>query len=523
MRKISYYVIAVVVAGAALTSLWIYQRYFKPTDQAFLYFQVDRGDIQEAIRVRSEVVAQKEFELEFPFTGTVEAVYVKDSQAVSAGQRLMKLETKDLALQVSQLGAVVAQRKADLAKLAAGATVEDISVSEGKLASATVGLQEAKTNLVDKVKDAYTKSDDTVRAKTDQLFDNPRSTSPSLNTTISSGSSVRSSLSTQRLAYETVLNAWSVALTSLTTSSDILASVQIAKQNIASVSMFLDMLSPVVNNLTANASLSQTTIDAYKTDLSAARTNMSLATANLSAAEEKYNLAVANVTLYERELTLKRAPARAEDIAIAEARVRESESQLATTQEQIAKSTLVAPAAGTVSKVHYEVGEVFRLGQSAVSLSADGYKLQADVSELDIGKVRETDGNVVRIALDAFPDQPFVGRVVSVDAKEVVKTEDKYYRVNIFFDAKGVDVRSGMNADATILSVAKKDVLRVPELAVYTDGKKKYVQVLAAGLAKAKSDASLTKVDVQTGITDGDQVEIVSGVTEGQTVVVSAE
>lgn len=521
MKKISYYVFAIVVVGVAVISLWVYQRYFNAAPQPFIYFTVDRGDIQEAVKVRSEVVAQKTFELEFPSSGTVAAIYVKDGDTVSAGQRLMKLDTKDLDIQTSQLGAVVAQRQADLAKLRAGATAEAINVSESQLASAQVSLQEANTNLIDKIKDAYTKSDDAVRAKSDQFFDNPRSANPSLSATISSGSSARISINAQRLALETILNTWSTSLSSLTPTSDLKAFLQTAKSNIGSVSTFLDTLSPVVNNLTANSTITQATIDAYKTDLSAARTGMSTATTNLSAAEEKYNVAVANVTLYSNELALERAPARLEDINLAMARVSEAQSQLAAVQEQIIKSTLTAPSAGQVTKVHYEVGEIFRTGSSAISMSTTGYKLQADVSELDIAKVSRA--NVVHVALDAFPGRQFIGKVVSIDAQEVVKTEDKYYRVNIVFDPGDASVRSGMSADATILSLVHKNVPRVPELAIYTDGKAKQVKVLLPGLTKAVSEASLKRIEVQTGITDGDYVEILSGVAEGQTVVVSAE
>lgn len=154
----------------------------------------------------------------------------------------------------------------------------------------------------------------------------------------------------------------------------------------------------------------------------------------------------------------------------------------------------------------------------------DGYKLQSDVSELDIAKVREQDGNNVRIVLDAFPNQQYDGKVVSVDAQEIIKTEDKYYRVNIIFDAAGANLRAGMSADATILSAMKKGVLRVPELAVYTDDRSKYVKVLLPGLDKAVSEDSLGRVPIKTGITDGDFVEITGGdLREGQIVAVSAE
>ncbi len=523
MRKISYYVIAVVVAGIAITSFWVYQRYVKSPGQAFLYFTVDRGDIQEAIKVRGEVAAQKEFNLEFPTSGTVAAVYVHDGETVANAERLMTLDTKDLDIQASQIAAVVAERKAALAKLVAGATSEEINVSESRLASATVAAGEAKASLLDKIRDTYTKSDDAVRAKTDELFDNPRSTNPSLLNTINAGSAVRASLDATRPVLENMLNAWQTSLAALSVSGDLAAAAQTAEQNAASVSAYLDTLSQVVSNLTVNASLPQVTIDSYKTDISAARANMSTATAALIAAEEKSKLADADVALAGKELALLQAPARSEDIASAEAQVSQAESQLAAVEEQIAKSTLYAPSAGKVSKVQYEVGEVFRPGTPAITMVTDGYKMQSDVSELEIAKVNETDGNDVRIALDSFPGRQFAGKVVSVDAQEVIKTEDKYYRVNMIFDPAGVTLRSGMSADVTIFSVAKQGVLRVPAIAVYTDGATKYVKVLPPGLDKAVSEASLKRVDIETGITDGDYVEVLSGLTEGQTVVVSAE
>ena len=522
MRKISYYVIAVVVAGVAVSSFWVYQRYFKSAEQAFLYFKADRGDIQEAIKVRSEVVAQKEFNLEFPFSGTVEAVYVHDGDNVLGGQRLMRLDTRDLAIQEKQLTAVVTQRKADLAKLLAGATPEDIKVSESQLANARVGLTEAKANLIDRIQDSYIKSDDAVRTKTDRMFDNPRTTDPKLN--ITAGESVKSDLNFQRPLLETALNDWNASLATIASSSELDGFIQTADHNTGLISIFLNTLSPVVSNLTANSTLSQATIDAYKADVSAARVSMSASIASLIAAEEKYNLAQTNEALYERELALKQAPARSEDVQIAQARVQESEGQLDAVRENIGRATLSAPSAGKVSKVHYEIGEIFRTGQPALSMTTDGYKLQSDVSELDIAKISEQDGNAVRIALDAFPGKQFDGQVVSVDAREVVKTEDKYYRVNIIFDAGGASIRPGMSADATILSSLKKGVLRVPALAVYSDGTSKYVKALLPGLSKAASEESVKRVEVQTGITDGDFVEITSGdLQEGQTVVVSAE
>lgn len=521
MRKVSFYIIGIAIAGAAVTGVWAYERYFKPAEQPFLYFTVSRGDIQESLKVRGEVVAQKQFELEFPFQGTVAAVYVKDGQPVSAGERLMKLDTASLAIQASQESAVVAQRKADYEKLVAGATAEDISVSEAALSSARVALEDASANLAGKIRNAYTVADDSVRSKTDRMFDNPRTANPSLIQAISASSAARSELDAERVAIETMLASWSASLNA--PSGDLSVDVQSAARDAASVSAYLDTLSQVVSGLTPNVSLSQAAIDSYDADVSTARTNMNAATASLGDANEKYQLAEAAVTLAEKQLELKRAPARSEDIAAAAARVQEAEDQLAAIDERIAESTLVAPSAGKVSRLHEKVGEIFHPGASAVSMVTAGYKLQADVSELDIAKVDEVGGNVVRIALDAFQGRQFVGRVTSVDAQEVVKSEDKYYRVNIVFDADGASVRSGMSADATILSSLRTGVLRLPEIAVYADSSGKYVEALPPGVTKAAGRGSLTRIDVKTGVSDGENVEILGGLQDGQTVVVAAE
>lgn len=521
MRKISYYIIALVVAGLALASFWVYQKYFKTEQAPFLYFTVERGDVQEAVKVRAEVAAQKEFELEFPFSGTIERIYVKEGGIVSKGQRLMSLDTNDFEIEADGLTAVVAQRKADLAKLRAGATSEDINVSVAQLAGAQVGLNESRKNMVDKIQDAYTKSDDAVRGKTDQLFSNPRSANPDLNITAEQGA--KNNLNMRRFAIESTLNAWSGSLVNLNDSVELSPFSSTAKSNLAIISDYLNDLSLVLSNMTPGGIFTQAAIDGYRADVSSARTNINTALANLTAAEEKLKLAEVNVTLYENQLALKRASARSEDITIAQTRIQEAESQLNAIREKIRKSVLSAPASGKVSKIHYEEGEVFRPGQSAISLITVAYKLQADVSELDISKVKSSNGAGVIVELDAFPGEQFRGEVLSIDAKEVIKTEDKYYRVNILFDAPEKEVRSGMSADATILSIKKKNVLRVSELAIYNDGKQKYVKALLPGLTEAESEESLERADVKTGITDGEFIEIISGISEGRIVAVTAE
>lgn len=240
-------------------------------------------------------------------------------------------------------------------------------------------------------------------------------------------------------------------------------------------------------------------------------------------AEISINEARSVLELTRSNLELAEAEARIEDIEIAKAKINGIESQISITRENIRKSTIYAPAAAKIIKVWFEEREIFRPGQTAVSLSTSGYKIQADISELDIGKIREVDGNDVLIELDAFPGQEFNGKITSVEPEEVIKEGDKYYRVNIFMEKQEITIRSGMSADLVIQTSFKEDTLKIPEFAVYEKEDKEFVKILGRDQQKVDSIDSLQEVEIETGISDGELIEVIKGLEEGQIVVVSAD
>ena len=150
-----------------------------------------------------------------------------------------------------------------------------------------------------------------------------------------------------------------------------------------------------------------------------------------------------------------------------------------------------------------------------MTLGTLGYKIRSDISELDIVHIRETDGNPVSIRLDAFPVSVLAGRVLSVEPQKIDKEGDTYYRTNIALPKNKLGIRPGMSADLSILVTQKEAVLKVPELAITSDANGKYVTLLQ----KNKQ----VKTPVTTGISDGEYIEILSGLAEGQTIVISAD
>ncbi len=514
MKKISLFIIFIVVASVAVTGFWVYQRYIKSGTTGQLTFTVTRGDLAELVRARGEVVSQKEYNMEFPYAGTVEQVYVQEGEQVGRGDPLAKLDTRDLELELGRLTAIRAQNQANLEKLEVGETTETIRVSESKVAGDRVAVENAKKGLIDALNDAYTKADDGVRNKVDPIFTNPRS-APQLNFS-ASDQQVEVDLIALRSRLETQFAIWQVSLAAVSVSGDLTAYDAAAQENLSIARSICDKATLALNNLVSSGNLTQTTIDTWRTNVSAGRTLVSTAIANLTVAREALKTAQASLDYDEQALSLTRAGTRAEDIAAARAKVEETENQIAATRDKIAKSTLRAPAAARVMKVHLERKEIANIGTAALTLSISAQKVQADISELDIGKIREDDGNVVALSFDAFPGEEYIGRVASIEPQVVVKDSDKYFRLNVFFDVATSStniIRTGMSTDLIITTAAKQGVLKVPEIAVYKRNKQRFVKLLENGVP--------TEAEVNVGISDGESVEIIGGLLEGQTIVVA--
>jgi len=513
MKKLSNYLIIVVVIGGILVSFWAYQKYFKEEIPELLSFSVEKGSIQEVVRVRGEVVSQKDFDLGFPFSGIVESIFVREGQQVSRGKPLIKLETTSFELKINELKSILAQKQSNLNKLITGDTKENINIYKTKVEKTKIEEGDAKANLIDKLQDAYTKSDDAIRNKVDQFFSNPRGSNPQLDFIVTSGQ-LEIEVESTRILVESILSKWQTSLVPLSQVSDLIKFTTKAKNNLDIVKSFLDKTSLAVNSATSNFNLSQATIDGWKSGVASARTNINNAITNLTSANEKLKTAKSDVVLAKDELALKEAGARVEDIGIAEAQIEEINNKIAITREKIKKSTLYAPAVVKTVKIWFEKREFFSPGRIAITLETSEHKIQADISELEIGKIREVDGNEVLIQLDAFPELELKGKIISIEPREIIKDGDKYYRINVFMEQHGSKIRSGMNADLTILVSSKDNVLKIPELVIYQKDDKKFVTILEEGSQK--------EIEIETGISNGESIEVINGLSENQTVVVSA-
>ena len=152
----------------------------KAPAQKYEYVAVKRGDVVQEVSVTGKVEPAKSVNLSFEKSGRVVASNADVGSHVWAGQALIELDHAEVSAQLAQANANIKSQQAKLDKLLRGTRDEEVSVEETKVANAKLNVGDAERNLKDKIYDAYTKSDDAIRNKVDQLFTNPRSSSPTL-------------------------------------------------------------------------------------------------------------------------------------------------------------------------------------------------------------------------------------------------------------------------------------------------------------------------------------------------------
>ena len=187
---------------------------------------------------------------------------------------------------------------------------------------------------------------------------------------------------------------------------------------------------------------------------------------------------------------------------------------------QLSSPDIVAPISGTVTDLTTIAGMVI----SAQSSSTGGINppqtiaavltntlpsVTINLAETDVNKVAE--GAKVTVTLDALPGKTYTGKIIGINKTGVVAQGVTNYPATIQMDTAPTDVLPNMSASVSIIVATKDEVLLVPSEAVQTNTSGTYVRVLRNG--------QVQNVPVETGLTSDTQTEIISGPSEGETVV----
>jgi HlyD family secretion protein len=143
--------------------------------------------------------------------------------------------------------------------------------------------------------------------------------------------------------------------------------------------------------------------------------------------------------------------------------------------------------------------------------------VQGKVDEADIANVYL--GQPARIKVESFRDKIFNGKVTKIAPLGVEKDNVTTFEVRVSIDNPGGELKANMTANAEILVEEHKNTLTVPEQAVTYDSDKN----ASVNVVDNHQKDGVRSVPVKVGIANGSNTEILSGVKEGDTVVLPAQ
>lgn len=213
--------------------------------------------------------------------------------------------------------------------------------------------------------------------------------------------------------------------------------------------------------------------------------------------------------------------------------LKDSQLSLQNTYDQLADYNITSPIEGTVVQKTSKAGDTLdsTTKSSTMAVIADMSKLtfNIDVDELDIGKIKV--GQKVGVTADSIEGKTFEGTISNISAIGTSTDGVASYPVTVIMENSG-DLMIGMNVNAEIVIESKEDVLQIPSSALYRNNKvlvKDEDGSRAISQEKSNSKQSSVLVDVpdgysyvtvEIGINNIDYVQIISGLEEGDIVVI---
>jgi RND family efflux transporter MFP subunit len=272
-----------------------------------------------------------------------------------------------------------------------------------------------------------------------------------------------------------------------------------------------------VRQAEATYEVSRATIRQREADLKLAQTNLER-----------------NRNLLERQLlprqtyddTEARYQAALAQVDLSKAQFEASKARLDELRINLANTVLKSPVDGFVGKRFLDPGAFISPNSPVLSLvDIRTVRMVANLVEKDVKRV--TVGTLAEVEVDAFPGETFTGKVSRV--APVFDPATRTAEMEIEVPNPGFRLKPGMYARVQLTVATRADALVVPANALVTVEGKAGVFVAAPAAAGARTDDKTTRSDdktvtarftpVETGIRDGQQIEIVSGVREGARVV----
>ena len=236
----------------------------------------------------------------------------------------------------------------------------------------------------------------------------------------------------------------------------------------------------------------------------------------LEDAQKNYEMALNKQNVAKAQLIVLKAK-----IAQSQAQVAQDRANLKQLEEQLSYTDIESPIDGVVLSRDVEMGDavssILVLGSSATLVMTLGdisqVYVKGKVDESDIGKVYLS--QPARIKVESFKDKTFNGVVTRISPMGVEKDNVTTFEVRVSINNPGGELKAEMTANAEIILEEHKNVLQIPEGSIIYDKDKK----ASVEVPDHKGKDGKRKLAVNIGISNGAKTELLSGLKEGDQVV----
>jgi RND family efflux transporter MFP subunit len=203
-------------------------------------------------------------------------------------------------------------------------------------------------------------------------------------------------------------------------------------------------------------------------------------------------------------------------LRVAEALLEQTQANLEYSRVQLGYTKILSPIAGVIASVSTQEGETVSASLAAPTfvtiIDLGRLEVQVYVDETDIGNIQI--GQNARFTVDTYSDTDFAGTVTAIYPKAVIQDNVVNYIVTLSIDQfQGKELRPEMTTNVTIQLETRQEVLAVPTSAISRERGQRFVTVV--------DGEKQTKRQVKTGWRDDGYTEVIEGLQEGETVLVT--
>jgi len=511
LNKIKAYIVkhkiisAIILVIVLFVGYWGYNKITNTSSETrYVMAMVAKGTIISSVSGSGQVSASNQIDIKPTVSGTITGVNVSPGNSVKSGQTLfiidninaqktvrdaqISLESAKLALQKLQIQNSTENTDANLAK-AYSDGFNTVSATFLDLSSTITGIKDmlAKNNL----------SDNATRA--------------SGNTAMDYRNTAETAYYSAQTAYDKNKNDFS-ALNYNSKQSDIDALISETYNTTGLLANTIKNLNDFVNYL-ANDTGRPTDFSSYQSTLSGYTTTANghlsaLLSAETSIKNSKDALPNNNLDLQSALITLN-----------------QKQNALADAEQTFSDYYVTAPFGGIMASVPVQKGDNASSGTILGTIITSQKVAIISLNEVDVAKISL--GQKTTLTFDAIPDLTISGKVVQIDSLGTVSQGVVNYNVKINFDTNDARVKPGMSVSANIITNVKQDVLTVPNSAIKSQNGTSYIEMFdialpapAPGVQGSPSLVLPINQTVEVGVFDDTSTEIISGIKEGDQVVI---